>query len=495
MIYSFIKQVIAPAALLSATLSAAAYDFETDGIYYNILSEENCTAEVTRKDMNTASYTGDITIPRSCTHDGKEYNVVAIGSHAFYLCSGMTSITMPGSVTAIGDRAFVSCEKLTDITLPGSVTSIGEMAFNNCTGLTSFNIPGSVTAIAEAAFVGCDNLTDIIVDSDNPAYFSTDGILYDRARTSILCCPGGKTGVTSIPDFVTAIENQAFRGCLGLTSLTVPNSVTAIGDMAFLQCANLQSIKLPNSLTTIGSEAFFGCSSLPSIAIPASVTTIADHAFTGCSYLKSIEVDGDNPAFSSLDGILYNKPQTDIICCPVGKDGSVIIPGTVTAIGPRAFAECHELTSITMPNSITSIGAMAFARCSSLNSITIPGSVTSIGDDAFGSCIRLRFIYTEWATPIADCSGDAFDYDMMGTRLYVPRGCTEAYKAVEPWSRFTDIKEYNFVTGIDGTGCREQTVMRIFNLAGTEVADTPGNLPAGIYIVREGTTARKLLVR
>jgi len=469
--HSFIRSVgVAAIVLSSSSLSAVAYDFEADGFYYNILSEENRTAEVTYKAYHDGAYKGDITIPQVCSRDGEEYAVVAIGSEAFYLCSSMTSINLPGSITAIGDRAFVSCSSLTSIDIPGSVTSIGEMAFSTCKGLTLVNIPASVTSIAKAVFVCCDALTTITVDSDNQAYCSLDGILYDKSQSSILCCPAAKMDEIRIPDSVTTIIDQAFRGCIGLTSLTLPGAVTTIGNMAFLDCRNLKSIDLPNSLTTIGSGAF-ASGGLTVVAIPASVTAIADGAFSGCQILANINVDGDNPEYSSIDGILYNKSQTCVVFCPAGKEGEITIPGTVAAIGSRAFEECHELTSI-----------------------TIPGSVTSIGNSAFANCFRLQSVYVEWKTPIEECSDWAFGGRPSAT-LYVPRGCVAAYSAVEPWSNFRSIEEYNFTTGIDEVGRTDRAAVQVYNVDGAKVADAPENLPAGIYIIRAGSTSRKIIIR
>jgi len=497
--YTFIKKFGIVAALLSATLSASAYDFETGGLYYNILSEEERTAEVTFSKKYVADYKGDITIPQICSYDGKEYNVVSIGESAFYLCSDMTSVSIPGSVTAIGDRAFVSCKGLTDITIPGAVQSIDDMAFSQCIGLTSVNIPASVTSIGEAIFADCGGLISITVDNDNPAYSSIDGILYDKLQTNLICCPCGKADEIRIPDSVTSIANQAFRSCHGLISLTLPNSVTSIGVMAFLSCGNLKSIDLSTSLSTIGMEAFSGCRGLTSVSIPASVTDMVGMIFGGCLDLTGIEVDSDNPSYSSVDGILYNKSQTEMLFCPVGKTGNVIIPGTVTTIMERGFESCDRLSSITIPNSVTVIGNRAFSDCTGLSSITIPGSVTAIGNYAFNNCFGLRSIYVEWGTPITNCSNKAFGtYNQLDATLYVPRGCVDAYKDVEPWSRFLNIEESNFVTGIDAIGCDKPAFIRLFNAAGVNIYNGPSDripaLPRGLYIAKIGKTTTKLFL-
>ncbi len=271
-------------AVLCASLSASAYDFRSDGLCYNILSEEDRTVELTyySKNNNGHYVSGNIEIPRKLIHKSKTYTVTSIGENAFVHCYSLISVTIPNSVTSIGNDAFFDCTSLTSVTIPNSITSIGYGAFSSCTSLTSVTIPNSVTEIGGYAFSRCTSLDNINVDSGNAKYSSIDGILYNKDATSLICCPGAKTSAT-IPNSVTEIGDGAFSSCINLTSVTIPNSVTEIGEGAFSGCSSLTTVTIPNSVTSIASSAFSECSSLTSVTIPNSVTSIGESAFYHCN--------------------------------------------------------------------------------------------------------------------------------------------------------------------------------------------------------------------
>jgi hypothetical protein len=292
-------------------------------------------------------------------------------------------IILPNSLTSIGDYAFAYCASLTSVTIPSSVTTIGDNAFEDCRELTSVTIPSSVTSIGEDAFEGCQSLTSISVNASNPNYSSENGVLFNRNKTTLIMCPGGKTGSYTIPSSVTSIGARAFYGCWRLTSVTISSYVTSIGASAFNGCTSLTSVTFlsPSRVTSIGDFAFSWCTSLTSVTIPSSVTSIGWGTFEQCRSLTSLTFLSPS-SVTSIGQDAFNN------CTSLT---SVTIPSGVTSIGSGAFWECRSLTSVTIPSSVTSIGIFAFSDCTSLTSVTFlsPSIVASIGRNAFSWCTRL----------------------------------------------------------------------------------------------------------
>ena len=190
----------------------------------------------------------------------------------------------------------------------------------------------------------------------------------------------GLTAIT-IPSSVTSLGDDCFYGCWGLTSITIPSSVTSLGDFCFYGCRGLTSITIPSSVTSLGYECFWNCSGLTSITIPSSVTSLGESCFDGCSGLTSITIPS---SVTSLDDHCFWN------CSGLT---SITIPSSVTSLGVSCFYGCSGLTSITIPSSVTSLGGSCFRGCSGLTSITIPSSVTSLGNSCFYGCKNLETVY------------------------------------------------------------------------------------------------------
>ena len=271
-------------------------------------------------DTNTIAITkytgtgGAVTIPEII--NGK--TVTWIEDGAFRQCTSIISVTISDNITSIGNYAFYECSSLTNVIIPQSITSIGNDVFFICHNLPDVAIPASVTNIGKKALYGCGNLTAITVEPSNSIYSSLDGVLFNKSRTTLIQCPGGKGGSFTIPACVTNIEDGAFGRCSGLTSVTIPDTVTSIVEGAFRGCTSLTNITLPNNITSIGDGAFYGCTSLTNITIPASVTNIEGFAFCYCTNLTAIYFKGNAPSFGEY-----------VFCCNGDEKSTVYyLPGT-----------------------------------------------------------------------------------------------------------------------------------------------------------------------
>jgi hypothetical protein len=118
---------------------------------------------------------------------------------------------------------------------------------------------------------------------------------------------------------------------------------------------------------------------LTNITIPDSVTNIGSGAFGMWPDLTAITVSTNNPAYSDVDGVLFNKSQTTLVQYPVGKAGTnITIPNSVTSIWNEALSGV-PITSVTIPTSVTIIGDWAFGYCYNLTSVYFQGNAPSLG--------------------------------------------------------------------------------------------------------------------
>jgi len=186
----------------------------------------------------------------------------------------------------------------------------------------------------------------------------------------------GLTNVT-IPNSVKGIWESAFY-CNQLTSVIIPDSVTGIGISAF-SSNQLTSVKISNRVTSIGFAAFAN-NRLTSVILPASVLWMESAVFGNNSNLTAINVAEGNTAYSSQDGVLYNKTKSELVQWPPGKS-SVSIPSTVISIEPYAFYGFRH-NSVTIPDSVTKICVGAFEK-TLLTSVTIGANVTVDEDNSF----------------------------------------------------------------------------------------------------------------
>ena len=278
--------------LLVVNSVSAQYDFEVDGIYYNIIDGGVEVANTHHYD-----YTGDITIPSTVTYNTQTYSVISIEDWAFGK-SYITSITIPNSITTIGEYAFFECQELRSITIPQGVTTIGESAFEDCRWLRTISIPNSIISIGEKAFY--DTYPKSITNESNVAIqwygFTLNDLSYkiigkDSVLVEHAFLDSEFAGEVTIPQIVEfygkiytvyGINSYAFQDLSGLTSVSIPNRITSIGEGAFRGCTGLTSITLPNSINSINAFVFAECTNLISITCLAEIPPIISDQACNC---------------------------------------------------------------------------------------------------------------------------------------------------------------------------------------------------------------------
>ena len=220
----------------------------------------------------------------------------------------------------------------------------------------------------------------------------------------------------TIPQSVTSIGDSAFAGCHNLDSVTINDAATSIGNRAFTECPLTTTLSLGKKITTIGDDAFYDCRGLTSVTIPPSVTSIGKKAFLQCIHLKTLSF-GEN---------IKTNIET------IGDDAfyycieleSVTIPQSVTSIGNDAFGQCHDLQSLTIKDAATSIGHRAFLGCTSLETISLGENIKTIGYHAFNSCTSINLTNVTIPENVTTIRPGTFDYCTHLEYIMLPAGLT-----------------------------------------------------------------------
>ena len=515
---SIFRTIILLTVLLLNQQNFYAYDFEVDGLCYNIIASDQ--VEVTYRSYQDGSYSGSLTIPEFVLYNDVVYHVTRIGLGAFSNCSGLVGeLIIPNSVTYIDGYAFYHCSGLTGpLSIPNSVTSISGGAFDGCSGFTgTLTIPNSVTTIGVSAFQGCSGFTGSLTIPNSVTFIGDFAFSLCSGFNGELTLPNSITfigqctfqncnftGRLHLPSTVTLIGASAFQGCKFSGPLTISQETTNIDDNAFLSCHNFTSIiveagntsydsrnncnaiietnsnkliagcgssTIPNSVTSIGDWAFSNCSALTSLNIPNSVTSIGQSAFNNCSGLLSISIPN---SIMTIEDWTFNG------CSSLS---SITIPNSVTIIGNGAFSS-SGLISITIPDGVTSIGQGVLYNCMQLSSVTLPNSLTSIGDEAFYISSSLEHVYSNIQNPFS-ISTYTFAGISYNAVLHIPKGTKEAYNQYENWTRYfskvieegeEDVTTYTLSISATGNGSA--------SYGGETIRGTTKT-----YTVNEGTSA------
>ena len=457
------------ASAIAISLSAAAYSFESAGIYYNITGDN--TVEVTYSDRDNNTYSGSISVPETVTSNGTEYSVTTIGEYAFQ-GSAVTSVSMPEGITSIGFEAFSGCQNLESVALPESLTTLDRVAFISCKLLRAIKIPSGVATIPDYCFNCCLSLENV-----------------------------------TIPEGVTTIRKYAFGSC-DLKELTLLSTVTMIESGAFLSNNRCQSITCNATTPPSLGENAFNHNISTTVKVPLSsiaayrqaegwkvftnysggevvadgityridengaMVAAAEATLTEANILSAVEFEGNQyPVIKINDNVFADNTNLTAVTLPVGlveigasaflgcqNLESVVLPESLTTFGRDAFNDCRLLKAIKIPSGITTIPDRCFYGCSSLESVTISEGVTAIGDGAFFGCNlkeltlpstvtmieigaflsnnRCQSITCNATTP-PNLGENVFGYNA-STTVKVPLQSIAAYRQAEGWKGFAN---------------------------------------------------------
>ena len=230
----------------------------------------------------------------------------------------------------------------------------------------------------------------------------------------------GSYDITIPTDFgrfpVTAIGDDAFRGCSALKKVTIPQSVTSIGDSAFAGCHNLDSVTINDAATSIGNRAFTECPLTTTLSLGKKITTIGDEAFYDCRGLTSVTIP---PSVTSIG----KKAFLQCIHLKTLSFGENI-KTNIETIGDDAFGQCHDLQSLTIKDAATSIGHRAFLGCTSLETISLGENIKTIGYHAFNSCTSINLTNVTIPENVTTIRPGTFDYCTHLEYIMLPAGLT-----------------------------------------------------------------------
>lgn len=446
------KGIVVSAACASLLLSSpavVAYAAEPAG--QSMVSTASAQADESGfviEDGLLTGYTGtatEIVIP-----DG----VTEIASSVFGGHEEIASVTFPEGLTSIGQSAFSGCTGITELRLPEGLAELGWRAFGDIPGLRFVYIPASLESASKPFDLSAEKAessSDIRVEFGEGITRIADGLFsgatalrsIELPRTVSVIGSGAfqSSGIEhiSLPENLVEIEYDAFRGCVGLKTVSIgkgesvaigtafPSSLYKIGSNAFYGCTNITTLLLPEGLTEIWGHAFGNLPNLSHVYIPASLQTIYPGNTT----------NGGGPFYSQVGNTAELEVEfaegiemiPSFLFANAGGLKSISVPDSVKTIGTHAFSK-SGLEAISVPDTLETIGSGAFSLCSSLSTISIgngedvpigtlfPSGLRTIGSSAFYDCPHI----TELNLPegLEVIGSDAFGNNPQIERVYIP---------------------------------------------------------------------------
>ncbi len=467
----FVKKFGLLMAMLLTVLTAQAYDFEVNGIYYNVVSLEEMTCEVTYKDDSYNSYIGVIEIPTTTIYKNKRFKVERIGYSAFRDCANLKRIKIPESITEIETFAFEDCKTLQSISLPISLKCIGSYVFSGCKNLKEIVIPSNVDELGDCVFENSGVERCIISDSENPI---------------ILECWSGS------PNAYDSFRDTRIRELYIGRSFEPNDPKDYKGNYVYRYFSPFRSMVTLEEVTIGGSV-----NELPL-----------------CSFLASEKKNDDiiNSPLPNLKKFILKQGDEDLSLIKpewmyyTSENGFKNIEHLVLERKIDRTAHFSNVKIVVISGKFAEIDDFQFMNCDDLSSVEIFSNLSNIGEYAFSRTKNLYQIICHAETPPAFKGNSGFsDSQFLKANIYVPESSIENYKAANVWKDFWNINKLSDYSSIVSVNFNESvtfmisngkivvenipanSTIRVFNLNGELLAETKepiiNGLNKGIYIV------------
>lgn len=471
-----------------ASFRALAYDFEVDGLCYDIESVSDRTCSLTKGDK---AYSGIINIPDSVAVNGRYMRVIAIKEGTFESSEEIAELIIPSSVVDIKGKVFKYGSSIDKLILPYSETplTIGgykdgpyssspwvtsleycnptevyldrelSSGFSSHESIEKLTIGSNLKHLDAGFFNSCTNLKHLIIeDSSNSlifdytwgqyqfkscpltnTYIGRNFEFYHDSRNDISPFEGKAITNLKFGPAVTILERDAFKECSHLTSVDLAN-IEDIGMYAFYNCKKLATPLFPTTITKIGYESFNGCDSFKGIYISSNIETISDGAFANCDSITSLEITG----------VVKNLDRSSFGYCK--QLSSITLGEGLESIGDRTFAEA-SIDSIILPNSVKTIDEEAFYACYNLKKVSLGTDIEQIAAGAFNSgyygSIDLNSITIRALIPPSIDESTFSSKSYLNCMVKVPIESVNEYKNAEGWKNFWNIEGDESLSGLD----------------------------------------------
>ena len=290
------KKLLVLVALVAVTLAGRAFSFSVEvssgQMIYLTVTGDAAVKVVSPATMSWEGYTtptGRLVIPATVQHEGTTYSVTAIERFAFQQCTGLTAVSIPGSVAVIGQRAFAEDTMLASVTIGEGVQRIEMMAFFMCSSLDTIVLPTTVNRIGVSAF-------------EQTAYYNNS----DNWIDNVLLVLGGWllrgsqtiVGDVEVPEGITGLANNAFFYCQRIERALLPSTLMYVGEGAFKECYALDTVRLGAMVPpSLYDDSFEGVPQPLSLVVPCG--TLA--AYASAAYWSLFDIieascgGGDEP--------------------------------------------------------------------------------------------------------------------------------------------------------------------------------------------------------